>query len=43
MVLDVFEHAYYIDYKNERAKFVEAFWSIVNWDSINKRLAEALK
>lgn len=43
MVLDVFEHAYYIDYKNERAKFVEAFWNIVNWDGINKRLEEAMK
>jgi len=43
MVLDVFEHAYYIDYKNERAKFVEAFWNIVNWDAANKRLEEALK
>ncbi|MEM2902485.1 MAG: superoxide dismutase [Candidatus Bathyarchaeia archaeon] len=41
LVLDVFEHAYYIDYKNDRAKFVEAFWSIVNWDEVNKRL-EAL-
>jgi len=43
MVLDVFEHAYYIDYKNERAKFVEAFWNIVNWDAVNKRLEELLK
>jgi len=43
MVLDVFEHAYYIDYKNERAKFVEAFWNIVNWDEVNKRLEEAMK
>jgi len=42
-VLDVFEHAYYIDYKNERAKFVDAFWNIVNWDEVNKRLKEALK
>ncbi|MEM3731789.1 MAG: superoxide dismutase [Candidatus Bathyarchaeia archaeon] len=42
MILDVFEHAYYIDYKNERAKFVEAFWSIVNWDEVNRRL-EKLK
>ncbi|MEM3522725.1 MAG: superoxide dismutase [Candidatus Bathyarchaeia archaeon] len=38
MVLDVWEHAYYIDYKNERAKFVDAFWNIVNWDEVNKRL-----
>jgi len=43
MVLDVFEHAYYIDYKNERAKFVEVFWNIVNWDAVNKRLEEAMK
>jgi len=43
MVLDVFEHAYYIDYKNERAKFVEAFWNIVNWDEVGKRLELALR
>ena len=43
MVLDVFEHAYYIDYKNERGKFVDAFWNIVNWDEVNKRLEEAMK
>ncbi|MDI6790506.1 MAG: superoxide dismutase [Thermodesulfobacteriota bacterium] len=38
MVIDVWEHAYYLDYKNERAKFVEAFWNIVNWEEVNKRL-----
>jgi len=43
MVLDVFEHAYYIDYKNDRAKFVETFWNIVNWTEANKRFEEALK
>jgi len=43
MVLDVFEHAYYIDYKNKRADFVEAFWNIVNWDEVNKRLEEKPK
>jgi len=43
MVLDVFEHAYYLDYKNDRGKFVEAFWNIVNWDEIGKRLEQALK
>jgi len=43
MVLDVFEHAYYVDYKNDRAKFIEAFWNIVNWSEVNERLQEALK
>jgi len=43
MVLDVFEHAYYIDYKNDRAKFVETFWNIINWNEVNKRLEQALK
>jgi len=43
MVLDVFEHAYYIDYKNDRAKFIEAFWNIVNWSEVNERFQEALK
>lgn len=43
MVLDVFEHAYYLDYKNERAKFIDAFWSIVNWPDVQKRLELAQK
>jgi Fe-Mn family superoxide dismutase len=43
LVLDVFEHAYYLDYKNDRAKFVEAFWNIVNWSAVNKRLEALLK
>ncbi|MEM2104601.1 MAG: superoxide dismutase [Candidatus Bathyarchaeia archaeon] len=43
MILDVFEHAYYIDYKNDRSKFVEAFWKIVNWEEVKTRLETALK
>ena len=43
MVLDVWEHAYYLDYKNERPKFVEAFWNIVNWDECNQRLEAIIK
>lgn len=38
LVLDMWEHAFYIDYKNEKGKFVEAFWNVVNWDEANKRL-----
>jgi Fe-Mn family superoxide dismutase len=43
MVFDVFEHAYYIDYKNDRAKFVEALWNIVNWKEVEKRYEESSK
>ena len=39
LALDVWEHAYYLDYRNDRAKFVEGFWNIVNWDAAGKRFA----
>ncbi|MEO8417961.1 MAG: Fe-Mn family superoxide dismutase [Methylophilaceae bacterium] len=34
LTIDVWEHAYYIDYRNARAKYVEEFWNIVNWDFV---------
>jgi Fe-Mn family superoxide dismutase len=38
---DVWEHAYYIDYRNERAKYLEAFWQLVNWDFVARNFASA--
>lgn len=39
LTCDVWEHAYYVDYRNARAKYVEAFWQLVNWDFVSQQLA----
>ena len=38
LVIDVWEHAYYIDYRNARAKYVESFWSLVDWEFVASHL-----
>ena len=41
LLLDVWEHAYYLDYKNVRADYVKAFWNIVDWANVQQRFATA--
>jgi len=41
LTVDVWEHAYYIDYRNLRAKFVEGFWNVVDWSAAAKAFAGA--
>ncbi|MFT9486910.1 MAG: superoxide dismutase [Tepidibacillus sp.] len=41
LVMDVWEHAYYLKYQNKRAAFVDALWNIINWADVSRRFEEA--
>ncbi|HEX4775232.1 MAG TPA: superoxide dismutase [Acidimicrobiia bacterium] len=43
LVIDIWEHAFYLQYKNVKADYVEAFWNIVNWNDVANRFGKARK
>jgi Fe-Mn family superoxide dismutase len=43
LVCDIWEHAFYLQYQNRKAEWVAAFWKLINWDDVNRRLEAARK
>lgn len=43
LTIDIWEHAYYLKYQNRRTDYIDSFWKIINWETVNKRFDKAVK
>lgn len=43
LVLDMWEHSYFLQYKTNRAEYIDAFWNIVNWNIVNRRFEKVMR